>query len=312
MNDLIKDSIKNETYFNNTPDQIYFGGECYTFNKMGYNGHAVGQNYTCYPFTYEALITKQVYFGKPFTTHYNIEPKILTNIFTKYTPKELDLLYPNLNVCDYIIDIYQAYEYAGLKWNNELLSSHLILDDLDLHYNEEIDSDLFNEIFPVDEITFRGRLYEINIEEELYLIVTMWNLGHKDVQGEYLEVINKVLSKIDTSKFSGIFVARGQRPYLVYSSDVERIDIDNNEKAHNIHLANQEDKRKFFEPFIKTRDEKNDEKLAIKDKDGNVKRYMTQAEYNFLKNKYLGENKRRRIRLTESQVREIIKNEIKK
>ena len=309
MNDLIKDSIQNKTHFNNTPDHIYFGGECYTFNKRGYGGHAVAQNYTCYPFTYETLITNNVYFGKPFTTHYDMEPKILENIFSKYTPKELDSFYPSLNVCDYIIDIYQTY---GLKWNNELLSSHLIVDDLDLHYNEKIDSDLFNEIFPVDEITFRGRLYEINIEEKLYLIVTMWNLGHKDVEGEYSEVINKVLSKIDTSKFSGIFVARGQRPYLVYTSDTETIDIDNNQEAHNIHLANQEEKRKFFEPFIKTRDEKNDEKLAIRDDDGNVKRHMTQAEYNFLKNKYLGENKRRRIRLTESQVREIIKNEIKK
>lgn len=312
MNDLIRDSIQNETHFNNTPDDIYFGGEYYTFNRRECNGHTVGQNYTCYPFTYETLITKQVYFGEPFTMHYDIEPKILTNIFTKYTPEELDKMYQNLNVCDYIIEVYQTYKEWGLKWKNSLLSSHLIVDDLDLHYNEEIDTDLFSEIFPADEITFRGRLYEINIEEELYLIVTMWNLGHKDVQGEYLEVINKVLNEIDTSKFSGIFVARGQRPYLVYSSDVKRIDIDNNEEAHNIHLANQEEKRKFFEPFIKTRDEKNNEKLAVRDNDGNVKRYMTQAEYNFLKNKYLGENKRRRIRLTESQVREIIKNEIKK
>ena len=89
----------------------------------------------------------------------------------------------------------------------------------------------------------------------------MWNLGHEDVQGEYSEVINKVLSKIDTSKFSGIFVAR-KRPYLVYSSDVETIDIDNNEEEHNIHLANQEEKRKFFEPFKQNRDAKNAEKLG--------------------------------------------------
>jgi hypothetical protein len=312
MNDLIKDSIQNKTYFPNIPDDIYFGGEYYTFNKWECNGHVVGQNYTCYPFTYETLITNQIYFGKPFTMHYDIEPKILANIFSKYTPEELDLIYPSLNVCDYIIEIYQNYEAYGLKWNDELLSSHLIVDDLDLHYDEEIDTDLFNQILPVDKITFRGRLYEINIEDELYLIVTMWNLGHEDVQGEYSEVINKVLSKIDTSKFSGIFVARGKRPYLVYSSDVETIDIDNNEEEHNIHLANQEEKRKFFEPFKQNRDAKNAEKLAIKDNDGNVKRHMTQAEYNFLKNRYVGENKRRRIRLTESQVREIIKNEIKK
>lgn len=312
MNDLIKDSIQNKTYFPNTPDDIYFGGEYYTFNKWECNGHVVGQNYTCYPFTYETLITNQVYFGKPFTMHYDLEPKILANIFSKYTPEELDLIYPSLNVCDYIIEIYQNYETYGLKWNDELLSSHLIVDDLDLHYDEEIDTDLFNQILPVDKITFRGRLYEINIEDELCLIVTMWNLGHEDVQGEYSEVINKVLSKIDTSKFSGIFIARGKRPYLVYSSDIETIDIDNNEEEHNIHLANQEEKRKFFEPFKQNRDAKNAEKLAIKDNDGNVKRHMTQAEYNFLKNRYVGENKRRRIRLTESQVREIIKNEIKK
>jgi hypothetical protein len=244
--------------------------------------------------------------------HYDIEPKILTNIFSKYTPEELDMAYPDLDVCDKIVEVYKTHEEWGLKWKNGLLSSHLIVDDLDLHYNEEIDTDLFNAILPVDEITFRGRLYEINIEDKLYLIVTMWNLGHEDVQGEYSEVINKVLSKIDTSKFSGIFVARGKRPYLVYSSDVETIDIDNNEEEHNIHLANQEEKRKFFEPFKQNRDAKNSEKLAIKDNDGNVKRQMTQAEYNFLKNRYVGENKRRRIRLTESQMREIIKNEIKK
>jgi hypothetical protein len=299
MTEAIKSSIENVGGFKNTPDEIHLGDKIYTYDKKYTNS----TNYICYPFTYETLITQKVHFGKPLTMHFNIEPKILKEIFTKYTPRELDVSFPSLNVCSSLKEVYDDNEELGLKWKDELLNTHLLVKELPLHYDGEFDSDLFYSILPVDDITYRGRIYEINEEDGLYLVVTLWKLN-ANTTPNFNEIINTVISQLDTSKYNSILVAQGTSPYYVYKEGAENdINIEDNSDIHNLHLLSPAEKKKILDPYITQKDEYFASKLP---KD------WCMAKYNYWKRYGMGDNKRKRICMTESQIKFIIKNRFKK
>ncbi len=313
MDKLLKDTIENYTSFKNTPDDVFFCDWVYDYDNTPYkkveDSEAVRCHYNCFPFTYVKTLDK-VYVGESFTIHHDLEHQILYDLFKKWTPLQLHNMFKNTFSYDLLGNLKKIYKVYDdnqyFVWRDELIDTHEILNDLDGHFI--VDTNLFWEVFPVNVITFRGRIYEIQYNNKKYVIITCWNLVNGQGQFENIDnLIKRVIDKIDydLSSAEGVYVAGGDGPMQVWSSkEPVKIDMEDLSNEENIHLANQQKKKEFFKQFLANRDTKN------------VKKYgsLTPIEWRRLRYGYIDENikTKKRIRLTESQIKEIIKNEIKK
>jgi hypothetical protein len=131
----------------------------------------------------------------------------------------------------------------------------------------------------------------------------LWKLN-ANTTPNFNEIINTVISQLDTSKYNSILVAQGTSPYYVYKEGAENdINIEDNSDIHNLHLLSPAEKKKILDPYITQKDEYFASKLP---KD------WCMAKYNYWKRYGMGDNKRKRICMTESQIKFIIKNRFKK
>lgn len=188
-----------------------------------------------------------------------------------------------------------------------------ILKNRDSERIKNVITKLYNPIFHPNKMNpyniICGRFYDIDIPQlsKKICFLGVWE-GSKCVNQSLIDFIVYNIKERYNNKFTDFYFFNGKNPMIKIESN-EEIQLSNNEEDVEeeknrlaIHLMGQDEKRNFFSNFRKTRDEKNARKLGK----------MPMAQYNLLKYGYIDEDKRRIIRLTESQVKEIIKNELKK
>jgi hypothetical protein len=307
MNDIVKDNNAYGVYqkrlndtINNINEFWNFIDECYIMDSV-YNC----QSDVAVPFEVFTMNNEQhIIFGKNGTKHdedcfKNIILFLLENFKTlsrgvsNYIEKFLNHLPPR-------------QETIGDKINS-------ILKNRDSEHIKNVLTKLYNPIFHPNKMNpyniIYGRLYDIDIPQlsKKICFFCVWESG-KYVNQSLIDFIVYNIKERYNNKFTDFYFLNGKKPMIKIESD-EEIQLSNNEEDVEeeknrlaIHLMGQDEKRKFFSNFRKTRDEKNARKLGK----------MPMAQYNLLKYGYIDEDKRRIIRLTESQVKEIIKNELKK
>lgn len=290
--EILQKYISNPERNENTPDEVTFGDETYTFADKN-----------TYPFSYVQMPgTKeyQLLFGEPGTSHGRIRDRII-NTYRKQ--------YNNFTKLDRLFGGYMRKEYVEQMKRPKANAEECIERAIKFGGKEYLGDHEQN-----------GRCFFISEDDTNICIFSFWNVYRfGDDDEDYLEpdsqdigrLVKMVMEKDQRiGQCDLILIANNSEPYYVYKEDVpdDFFKIGDNTDRFIPHLADQDKKREFFADFRTTRDNKIAKKLTSPE----TGKEMPLAQYNALR--YVDESKigPRRIFVTESQLNEYLKEGNKK